>query len=662
MINRAITPQEISSLFNYSVDELDSLVNCYIDTMQSSVHAIETVRSLTYENTFQAFDKLFLTDFIIFKNILMVLEMVHPEETMRNKAHQMNQKMVSFFITNVASNRKLYDTLMRFMAGADLKLLTSEQNYFIKNTILEFERDGLHLDEEKRNVIEGLKKDIAEASMSFERAIAEDKTILLIDKSDLQGVPDFFIQSLLQENSDLCQIRLDYPTVETILKSCTNQNVRKQIYCSFNNRAYPENDLHLRTLVNKRQELAELLGYQYFIDYDLVDQMAQKFETVDRFLTDLFIKSQKKGNAEFDLLYQLASEYRLDLAEDGKLHPWDIAFLKEKYKEKNGLPDDQAIADYFPFEHTIQGLFKIYQYLFSIEFKQVSIDGLWDTNVRCIQVYTDGGELLGNLLIDLFPRIGKYSHACHIDLIPACFVDGKRQVGLSVVLANFSPAVGQRPSLLKLSEVKTFFHEFGHALHALLGATKIISLSGTNTKLDFVELPSQLLEEWLSDFDVLKKLSFHFQTGASLPDAVIKKIIELKNFDAASFVQRQIYLSRLALRIHAAEPHESFAIIARNLYQQYMRNIAWIDDLHMYCSFGHLGGYRSRYYSYLWSKVFAADIFQVFKRNGLENRYTGKLYVDTILKPGGTHDPNVMLYNFLGRQPTVEAFFRILDL
>lgn len=665
MIQRVSHVKDIEVLFNYSFTEIDFLVDSAIEAFKKTVSAIEVAaENPSYEETFGAFDKLALTDFSILRGLLNVIEMVHLEKEMRNKAHEAVQKMVAVYISYVSSNRKLYDALMRFLNQNRLKDLTNEQQYFIKDTILAFQKNGMHLEAEKRDKIEQLKQDIATANMEFERAIAEDKTILWISISNLLGLPDFFIDSLEKsvDNQNLCCVRLDYPTVEAILKSCTISETRKVVFFAFNNRAYPENDQNLRTLVNNRQELAELLGHHYFIDYDLIDQMAQSFKNVDSFLTDLYIKSHKKVNAEFDILYKLAIQNTITLSDQGKLFPWDIAFLKEIYKKGQGLIDDQEIAEYFPLDKTIDGLFEIYQKSFSVQFKKVSIENMWAEKVQCIKVYSKEEELLGTLLIDLFPRVGKYSHACHIDVAPACFVDDKRQPGLSVVLANFSPATIERPSLLKLSEVKTFFHEFGHALHSLLGATRIISLSGTNTKLDFVELPSQLLEEWLSDYDVLKKLSSHFKTGKSLSDETIKKIIELKNVDVGFFVQRQIYLSRLALLIHRAKPDEDFVSIARDLHNQYMPHVAWVTGLHMYCSFGHLGGYSSRYYSYLWSKVFAIDIFAVFKEKGLRNPYIGTLYVDTILKPGGTKDPNIMLENFLGRKPAVDAFFRMLDL
>lgn len=665
MISRVSNPKDIVSLFNYSVEDIDITVNTVIEVFKRAISEIENVpEKPTYQQTFHAFDQLFLSDFFIVKDIFSVLEMVHPKKEIRDKAHDAVQKMVSLIISDITSNRKLYDALMRFLNQNLLNDLTSEQHYFVKDTILGFQKDGLHLESEKRNEIEILKQAISNEAMTFERAILEDKTVLWFTCQELLGVPDFFINSLEKslENQNLYCTRLDYPTVNTVLKHCVNAETRKKVWIAFNNRACPENKETLRNLMTERQKLSTILGYHSFIDYDLSDQMVQNFKTVDSFLTDLFIKSYKKGALEFDIFQKIAIQNSITLSNKGKLFPWDVAFIKEIYKKEQGLIDDEEIAEYFPLEETINRLFDIYKHLFSIEFKKISIENLWDASVECIQVYSKNNELLGTLLIDLFPRVGKYSHACHIGVVQASLIKGKRQPGLSVVLANFSPATSERPSLLKLSEVGTFFHEFGHALHSLLGATNIVSLSGTNTKLDFVELPSQLLEEWLFEYDVLKKLSCHFKTGETLSDQTIRKIIELKNFDTAFFVQRQIYLSYLALSIHHATPDEDFSVIARDLHQQYMPYVEWVDGVHMFCSFGHLGGYRSRYYSYLWSRVFAADIFSVFKTKGLRNSYVGSLYVDTILKPGGTKDPNILLENFLGRKPSVDEFFKTFDL
>jgi thimet oligopeptidase len=281
-----------------------------------------------------------------------------------------------------------------------------------------------------------------------------------------------------------------------------------------------------------------------------------------------------------------------------------------------------------------------------------------------VQVYTaENKTLLGTLLLDLYPRQGKYTHACQMTIIPTFMKNDEQQhPGLAVVLANFPAPSSEKPALLKLGDVRTFFHEFGHALHALLGATQVVSLSGTNTKTDFVELPSQLLEEWLWDKQILKRVSSHYQTGLSLPDDLIDRIVQLKNFSTGYFVQRQAYLAQVALSYYNAETEINVQHVMQQLYTDIITHVAYPKEAHFYASFGHLYGYGAKYYSYLWSNVFAQDLFAAIKKEGLTNQTVGKKYIASILKPGGTQNPTDMLVAFLGRKPRSEAFFAAMGL
>jgi thimet oligopeptidase len=240
--------------------------------------------------------------------------------------------------------------------------------------------------------------------------------------------------------------------------------------------------------------------------------------------------------------------------------------------------------------------------------------------------------------------------------------DIQQHAGLAVVLANFPAPSPDKPALLKLGDVRTFFHEFGHALHALLGATSIVSLSGTNTKTDFVELPSQLLEEWLWDHKILKRISCHYKNGSALSDDLIDRIVQLKHFSTGYFVQRQAYLACVALSYYNSTTKTDLHNLMQELYHTIITHVTYPEETHFYASFGHLYGYGAKYYGYLWSNVFAQDLFAVIKKEGLTNQTVGKKYVTSILKPGGTQDPTDMLISFLGRKPTSDAFFAAMGL
>jgi Zn-dependent oligopeptidase len=313
-------------------------------------------------------------------------------------------------------------------------------------------------------------------------------------------------------------------------------------------------------------------------------------------------------------------------------------------------------------EKTIAELLDIYRQFFSIEFEEVFSNDFWHEDVKVVRVLQDN-KLIGTLMLDLHPRPNKYSHAAHTTIVPSSYLlDGNRIPDVSIVLANFSKPTDTKPSLLKSSEVTTFFHEFGHALHAILGATEIASLSGTSTKTDFVELPSQMLEEWLNDKDVLKKVSGHYITGEQLPDELIDTIIKLKNFTSGLFVTRQTWLASISLAYFGARTDKDPYTIMKELYAKYIPYGEFIEDNHFYASFGHLTGYAAKYYGYLWSLVFALDLFKTIKQHGLLNPEIGKKYVQEVIGKGGAQDPNELLYNFLGREPNSNAFFEEMGL
>ena len=273
-------------------------------------------------------------------------------------------------------------------------------------------------------------------------------------------------------------------------------------------------------------------------------------------------------------------------------------------------------------------------------------------------------QLFGYLFLDLYPRPDKYSHAAHGTIVPGVRgEDGSRLTpNVSVVMANFPKSTKTKPSLLRRDDLQTFFHEFGHALHAMLGATHIASFAGTSVKDDFVEMPSQMLEEWLWNKDILKQISSHYQTGDSLPDELLKRIIALKRYDSGYFVTRQSFLSLVSLDYFAAGEDKDPSEIWKQLYEQINKKIAFESGSHSYASFGHLTSYGPKYYGYLWSKVFALDMFDTIKKHGLLNPEIGQKYVREVLNKGGSQDPNELLRTFLGREPTSDAFFEELGL
>lgn len=654
------------ALFPKSVPALQAMADRGIAAAEKEVAAIIAIpaEQRTFANTVRAFDHLIaLSDFRIAMGVISITQMVHPEKAMRDAAQEAVMRMEAWMVDHISDNVELYQALKSYAYGNAMnEALSDDDRYFLQETLDAFKRGGLDLPEQERSVVKQLKKEIAELSNKFDANIAQDNRTITVDESELAGLEADFIAHLERAHNGDYLLGVDYPTYHNVMDNCTISATRQKLAQAFNNRAYPINEPLLKEIFAKRHELAQRLGFASYAELDLADQMVKNPERAQHFLDELIEKVRSKEQQEFD---QLVADLPagVELTSDGKMKSWDSAYVQAAYRKKHFALDEREIAQYFPMEKTIAGLLHVYEQFLGLSFEQVPVSGLWHEDVRCIQVsLARNNQLQGYLFLDLYPRANKYSHACFCDIVPAYYpVDGSVPPALGLVIANFPKSTGDKPSLLKRSDVNTFFHEFGHALHALLGRTHLASVAGTSVKRDFVELPSQMLEEWLDDAEILKLVSSHYQTGEPLPDEVIRTIIELKNFDSGTFVQRQAYLATMALQYHQ-NVSSDLQKLMKDLQTRIRVNIHSLVDDHMYASFGHLTGYGAKYYGYLWSKVFALDMFAQIKKEGLLNPHAGQKYIDRVIGRGGSKDPNALLIDFLGREPNQEAFLRDMGL
>lgn len=667
MLNSSYNINTLTQCFLLEPEEIKNKARIFMDQAEEEIAQILAIptHQQTYENSFKVFDHVCAkSNLALFSHLCSILESVSPRKEVRDAAHEITILIHSFYVDTLASNKTLYLALKSFAdSNKNNPSLSNEQKYFISETIADYERQGLNLSDELLEQVSKLKKDIASLSIQFERNIAEDCSTIEATKEDLAGVDDAFVQRLPKDSSGKYIVGVDYPTFYTIMENCIIEDTRKRLSRAFNNRAYPMNETLLQEILYKRHKLARLLGFKTYAHLDLADQMAKDPDTVRKFLNGLLEKAHIKAMQEL-AIWTRDLPQSISLHDDGKMNSWDGIFLQTQYKKKHFNLDEQKIAEYFPLDHTIKGLFSIYESFFNIKLKHCALPQSWHPDVLCIQLYdNDEKTLYGSIFLDLFPREGKFSHAAKASFIPA-FLTEKNTLhpGAVVVMANFPKATNDSPALLKRSDITTFFHEFGHALHALFGATTIASLSGTNVKRDFVELPSQMLEEWLDNKDILKMLSCHYKTGEPLDDQTIDTIIALKNDGSGNFLQRQVWLSFVSLDLHLKEDAFDIYSLFKETYQKYILTSHFDEENHMYAHFGHLCGYDAKYYGYMWSKVFALDIFDQIKTYGLLNPEIGKKYTSCILEKGGTCDPTDLLSAFLGRAPESDAFFKSLGL
>ncbi len=666
MIDRLNSAQAIIGLFPKTAQEIKDNTQRYLAQAQQQLQDIIAFEDSkrTFENTVQAIDFVgCLSNLAIHDNIVGLVKEVHPDAALREAAQQAVQEIQAFWIDNLSDNKQLYQAFKAYVEGnGKREQLTAAQQYYVTESMKNFKRAGLELPDEQRAKLSTLKKELADLAIQFETNIAQDASTITVSADGLKGLEDEYIATLKRNEQGDYILGVDYPTVSMVMQNCSVEATRKNLKIAFDNRAYPYNEPVLKAIIAKRDELAHMLGFEGYAQLQLENQMAGSVERVKSFLQDLFTRSSIKVEQEMkELIKQLPDG--VTLAAHGKVKPWDLAFLQAEYKKKHLSLDERVIAQYFPVQKTIDGLFAIYEQFFGLRFKQVPAPGTWDEEVRLVEVYsTDESVLHGYILLDLYPRPNKYSHAAHGSIVPATMHAGKWIPSVSLVMANFPKATADKPALFMRSDVSTFFHEFGHALHAMLGRTELAGQAGTSVKRDFVELPSQMLEEWLWDRQILKMISGHYKTGEPLPDALIDTIVKLKTFDTGNFVQRQVALSAIALNYYVSGADKDLYGILRDMMRMYRPQMAAHDADHFYASWGHLTGYAAGYYGYLWSRVFAQDIFEQIKRHGLLDNTIGQKYIDTIIGRGGSADPNELLRNFLGREPRSDAFFNDLGL
>lgn len=651
----------VVSMFPKNKLDLDKLVKKCKSVFKKNITAILATdrASRNFDSTFGALDKA-TRNIASVRSVLDVLKYLSPNQEMRKLARDKSLCLGKMEIELVYS-KKLFKVLKDYNQDRlDKKTIDreflAEEIYFIERMLETLELDGLAIqDDGLFDQFKSLHKAELQLGIEFSKNIDQVTTKLEFDLAELAGVNQDKLDSLERTEDGKVLVGLDYPTYFEIIKNCCIPKTRELIYKTFNSRAWPQNEVSLSKLVKTRAKMAEILGLESFAHKDIKLMMAKTPERVDSFLDEISAMAEKKFLQEFKEVTQDLPE-GVCLDENGQLKGWDIAYLAENYRKTKFNLDENKIKEYFPIEKTIDGLFKIYQKLLNVEFKIHKNVGLWDDEVKIIEVFDMAKKRVqGFIIVDLYPRPNKYSHACEIGIINT--VEGPNGFCPAVccVVANLPQEMAGKPALLKLSDVRTFFHEFGHAMHQLLGTTRTNYFSGTGVLWDFVETPSTMFEEWLWEPTVLKRISSHYQTGESLPDSIIENLIESRSFFQGHMFLRAVGLSKFSLQCYrTASESVDFSKLYDEIFSSIIPQVESQSQDKMFASFGHLSGYGPKYYTYLWSMVFSADLFEHLLELGLETPLAGQK-VRTLLSMGGRVRPERLLEDFLGRAPEMDA-------
>jgi thimet oligopeptidase len=617
----------------------------------------------TFDNTLGVLDEMGVrldndTSLFIFQ------QFVSTDGNARDQARAADE-MVSNWGTELSKREDLYKAVKAY---ADTNpSLTGEQKRLLEFTMRDYRRAGMMLPVEKRDRLKAIEIELTKLGIEFETNIAEDQTKVPLQLSELKGVPEDVVNRHVKVGN-VVLLGLDGPTYGMTMDYCENATTRQKVWTMYRRRGGMKNVRTLEKLLKLRAEGAALLGYANTVDYEIETRMAKNSQTVAKFYNDLEPIVRKKAEAERDELLAAKRKHTKDAK--ATFDPWDYAFYKNLVKEKKYSVDSEKVAEYFPMDQVVQGLINVAQGAFGIELKDVTANAaslnlpIWHADVKLYEVKDKAsGEVLGHMYTDLFPRENKYSHAACWGLRSRkVWPDGTVQKPLAALVCNFTKPTADKPSLLPHDEVETFFHEFGHGLHQMLTETSYGRFSGTAVARDFVEAPSQMLENWIWNAEVLKTFAKHYKTGEVLPDKLLNGMKAARTFGSGIETQGQLFLGRMDQAFHTVVSGEvDTTKVAGQVYEANTIYKA-VPGTFFQASFGHLTGYEGAYYGYLWSLVYAQDLWTRIEEKGVLNPEAGMYYRKKILARGGSMDEMEMLRDYLGREPNMEAFYKHLGL
>ena len=574
---------------------------------------------------------------------------VHPDKAVRDSAQAAEERQQKWN-SDLVFRRQLYEAIEEYASTDGAAALEGEDARLLEFTRRDFRRAGHALTGEERNEVQRLRTRLVELGVAFNRNIDEHEDGIDLTRDQLAGLPDDYIGRLAEgSESGTYRVSLDYPDYYPFMDSAEDRDLRRQIQFKFYNKAVEENLPLLEETVRIRHRIAEIFGMPSWAHYAMEEKMAKEPKVVEEMYAGIVPTLIEKGRDEIaDLASALGN---------GNPEGWDHRYLHTKIRKDRFGVDPNEVAAYFPLQQVLDGMFEITGEVFGLKYRRHDDVKAWHPDVVLYDILDrETGEQLATFYMDLFPREGKFGHAAAFDLISG----HNEQTPVTSIVANFTKPSKDTPSLLQHNEVVTLFHEFGHVLHNSLGRAKHIRFAGYNTEWDFVEAPSQIMEHWCWNADVLRRFARHHKTGEPIPDTLVDQLVAARNLHISLAMLRQVAFGKLDLAFHGPGADKNLHALAKETTE--IALFPFHPETFYPASFGHLFGYDAGYYGYLWAKVFGDDMFSRFEEEGVLSPQVGRDYRYKVLGPGGSKDPMDMLCDFLGREPNQDAFLRYLGI
>ena len=642
---------DITNATNAVIKDADAILKQIIDIANNT---------RTFDNTMVRIDDIFnIIEKVWSPGYLM--GSTHPNQGIREEGLESSRK-IQKYVTDLSLNEDLYNAVLSFSNLKESQNLSGYKKKFLNDTLLDYKRKGFGLSKEKRDIVKGILNNLSDLGLEFSKNISDFQDTLFVTEEEIKGLPENYKMERKMIDGTFA-IDMSYPSYVPFMDFSISNEAREKLRYKFQNRAAAINLDVLNNIIRKRRELVSVLGYSTYAEYRTEDRMAKNPNNVWEFENDLRDKVRPK--AEQDIKEMLKMKAKTTGENETTIYSWEAGYYENLILKDNFQLDQEEVRQYFEFNNVTNGLFTVYQGLFNITFRKINKPSVWHEDVLMYEVFdNDSKELIGRFYLDMFPRANKYGHAAAFSVTIGKMTKSGYTKPATALVCNFPKPTEYQPSLLTHDDVETYFHEFGHLVHGVLTLSPLMYYAGTAVARDFVEAPSQMLENWVWEKESLALFAKHYQTNEVIPDELLDKMFAAKNVNSGTKALQQIYYGVLDFTLHSdfdPDGDKTTTDIVASL-QNEITLYPYQDGTHQEASFGHLNGYGAAYYGYKWSEVYAQDMFSIFEEKGVMNKEQGMRYRKIILEKGGTEDPLSLVKEFLGREPNSNAFLRSMGL